>query len=116
MSQNRTAYKDKDGLAPEWIDEVDDTRLAQVLEAFTAWPSDLNDEMLTSPILAMADRTEPVCQGLALHGRIIGDRLILSTPPGVYVPEGVRDIEIRLTDVNIVVNLRSSTARCLARE
>jgi hypothetical protein len=110
MSRNKIAHKEKDGLAPEWIDGLDDIEIAQVMEAFTAWPSDLNDEMSTPLTLATADRVEPAYGGLTLHGQIAGDQLILSIPPGARMPEDVRNIEIRLPDVHIVVSLKPSMA------
>jgi hypothetical protein len=110
MNRNEIAYEKGDSLVPEWIGELDDARIARVMEAFTAWPSDLDDEIPAQPISAVTNEAESAQNALGLQSRVAGNRLILSTPPGARVPEGVRDIEIRLPNAHVVVSLEQSTA------
>jgi hypothetical protein len=91
------------------IGEMDDTKFAQLMEAFVDRPSGPDDEIPAELVFAMLDRAELAQGSLALHSQVVGDRLVLSTPPGARVPENVRDIEICLPNVRVVVSLESST-------
>ena len=90
------------------IGEMDDTDFAQLVEAFVDRPSGPDDEIPAELVFAMLDRAESVQDVLVLQSQVVGDRLVLSTPPVARVPDGVRDIEIRLPNVRVVVSLESS--------
>ena len=59
---------------------------------------------------------QPPGQALGLESVIVGERLVLSTPPGVAVPAstcagaGIREIEINLPDVRVIVSLNPVAA------
>ncbi|MBL7065731.1 MAG: hypothetical protein ISS49_16255 [Anaerolineae bacterium] len=90
------------------IGEMDDAGFMQLMEAFVDRPSGPDDEIPAELVFAMLDRAELTPGLLALHSRLVGDRLVLSTSPGARVPESVRDIEIRLPNVRVVVSLETS--------
>ena len=90
------------------IGEMDDADFAQLVEAFVERPFGPDDEIPAELVFAMLDRVEAVQDILVLQSQVVGDRLVLSTPPGARVPAGVRDIEIRLPNVRVVVSLESS--------
>jgi hypothetical protein len=97
-------------LMPEWLGELNDVEFAQLLQAFTEWPS-MPDDGISVEIACTTQRgTEPVQRALTFQGQVMGSRLILSVPPGARVPEGVRDIEIRLPDLHVIVSLDLSMA------
>jgi hypothetical protein len=48
---------------------------------------------------------QPPKQALDLESVIVGDRLVLSTPPGVVMPANVREIEVNLPGIRVIVSL-----------
>ena len=90
------------------IGEMENAEFAQLIEAFVDRPSGPDDEIPAELVFAMLDRVESVQDVLVLQSQVVGGRLVLSTPPGARVPAGVRDIEIRLPNVRVVVSLESS--------
>ncbi len=61
-----------------------------------------------SDLFELIDRLtgeKPPKQVLNLESAIMGDRLVLSTLPGVTVPDHVREIEINLPGVRVIVSL-----------
>jgi hypothetical protein len=48
---------------------------------------------------------QPPKQALDLESVIVGDRLVLSTPPGVTIPANIREIEVKLPGVRVIVSL-----------
>ena len=94
----------------ERIGELDDSRFTQLMETFIDRPSGPDDEIPAELVFAMLDRAESAQHVLSLQSQVVGDRLILFTPPGTYVPEGIRDIEIRLPNIHVVVSLKPSPA------
>ncbi len=92
------------------IGEMDDAKFAQLMETFVDRPSGPDDEIPAELVFAMLDEAELTPGPLDLHSQLVGDRLVLSTPPGARVPESVRDIEIRLPNVRVVVSLDPSMA------
>lgn len=53
---------------------------------------------------------QPPGHALGLESVIVGERLVLSTPPGVAVPANIREIEINLPDVRVIVSLNPVAA------
>ena len=49
----------------------------------------------------------PPKQVLDLESIIVGDRLVLSTPPGVSIPNNIREIEVNLPGVRVIVSLEA---------
>jgi len=47
---------------------------------------------------------------LNLETVMVGDRLVLSAPPGVAVPANIREIEINLPGVRVIVSLKPVAA------
>jgi hypothetical protein len=96
-------------LMPRWHENLNDAKFVQTLEAFTEWPSGLDHEIPVEPVLTTQARDIPVHQALILQGQVIGDTLVLSAPPGVCMPDKVRDVEIRLSNLHVFVSLAPST-------
>lgn len=53
---------------------------------------------------------QPPGHALDLESVIVGERLVLSTRPGVAVPANIREIEINLPDVRVIVSLNPVAA------
>ena len=95
-------------LMPRWHENLNDARFAQLLEAFTEWPSGLDNEIPVEPVVTTQARDIPVHRALILQGYVIENTLVLSAPPGVCMPERVRDVEIRLSNLLVFVSLEPS--------
>ena len=66
-----------------------------------------------SDLFELIDRLteeKPPKQALNLESVIMGDRLVVSTAPGVTVPAGIRQIEINLPSVRVIVSLTPAPA------
>ncbi len=97
-------------MSEERIGKMDDAKFAQMMEAFVDRPSGPDDEIPADLVFAMLDEAELTPEPLVLHSQLEGDRLVLSTLPGARVPESVRDIEIRLPNVRVIVSLEPAMA------
>lgn len=63
-----------------------------------------DDSDLFQLIQRLTDEQPPE-HALDLETVVVGDRLVLSTLPGVAVPASIREIEINLPGVRVIVSL-----------
>lgn len=63
-----------------------------------------DDSDLFQLIQRLTDEQPPE-YALDLETVVVGDRLVLSTPPGVAMPASIREIEINLPGVRVIVSL-----------
>lgn len=92
------------------IGEMDDEEFEQMVNAFIDRPVGPDDPIPAELVFAMLDEAERPERALDLESTIVGDRLVLSTPPGVTVPANVREIEVNLPGVRVIVSLESVAA------
>jgi len=57
----------------------------------------------------MLNKAEQPERVLGLESTLVGDWLVLSAPPGVAVPANVREVEVNLPGVRVIVSLTPVT-------
>jgi len=92
------------------IGEMDDAELEQMIGAFIDRPASLDDKVPAELVFAMLDKAEQPERALDLQSVIVGDRLVLSVLPGMAVPANVREIEVNLPGVRVIVSLEPTAA------
>ncbi len=88
-------------MSEKWIGEMNDAEFEQMLEAFIDRPG-LDDQIPAELVFTMLDRAEQ--PEPTLQSAIVGDRLVLTAPLGKTVPSNVREIEINLPNVRVIVS------------
>jgi hypothetical protein len=89
------------------VGEMNETEFNALIEKFIERetegtgevPAEVLFEALPDFLAAMAESA----QAVEMTGEVLGDRLVLSTPHDL--PAGVREIEVRLPHVRVVVSL-----------
>ena len=97
-------------MSEKLIGEMDDTEFEQMIGAFIDRPASLDDKVPAELVFAMLDKAEQPENALDLQSVIVGDRLVLSAPPGVIVQANIREIEVNLPGVRVIVSLESTAA------
>jgi len=97
-------------MSEKFIGEMDDLAFEQMMEAFIARPTSLDDEIPAEMVFAMLDEAEKPEHTLELESVVVGDRLVLSAPRGAVVPSNVREIEVNLPHVRVIVSLTPAAA------
>lgn len=97
-------------MAEKLIGEMDNAEFEQMVKAFIDRPGSLDDEIPAELVFAMLDRAERSARALDLQSVIVGDRLVLSTPPGITMPAHVHEIEVNLPNVQLIVRLEPTPA------
>ncbi|MBS1253636.1 MAG: hypothetical protein MAG451_02689 [Anaerolineales bacterium] len=93
---------ESDKISDKLIGEMDDKEFKQMVEAFIDRPAGPDDEIPAELVFAMLDRAEQSEHAMELESAIVDDRLVLST--------NIREIEVNLPGVRVIVNLESATA------
>jgi hypothetical protein len=96
-------------MSDKLIGEMDDAEFTRLMESYIDRPS-LDDEIPVELVFAALDKTEQVRTGLELQSTLIGDRLVLSAPSRAVFPANVRELEINLPAVRVVVCLEPVAA------
>lgn len=97
-------------MSEKLIGEMDDLEFEQMVGAFIDRPASLDDEIPAELVFAMLDKAEQPERALDLQSVIVGDRLVLSAPPGMAVPANVREVEVNLPGVRVIVSLEPIAA------
>jgi hypothetical protein len=97
-------------MSEKLIGDMDDVEFEEMVESFIARPASLDDVAPAELVFAMLDQAEQPEHALELESVIVGDRLVLSAPPGVAVPANVREIEVNLLGVRIIIRVESIAA------
>jgi hypothetical protein len=84
---------------------MDDLEFEEMIGAFIDRPVSLDDEIPAELVFAMLDKAERPERAQDLESMIVGDRLVLSVPPGAAMPPYVREVEINLPGVRVIVSL-----------
>jgi hypothetical protein len=92
------------------IGKMDDGEFSQMIEAFIDRPAGLDDEIPAELVFAMLDKAEQTGRALEMHTAIVGDRLVLSAPPQMTIPSKIRELEVNLPGVKVVVSLEPAIA------
>ncbi|HUV89231.1 MAG TPA: hypothetical protein VMY80_06235 [Anaerolineae bacterium] len=97
-------------MSEELIGEMDDVKFEQMVEAFIERPAGPDDRVPAELIFAMLDKAEQPERALGLESTLEGDRLVLSAPPGTAVPPNIREVEVNLPGVRVIVSLTPATS------
>jgi len=97
-------------MSEKLIGEMDDQAFEQMMNAFIDRPTPIDEEIPAELVFAMLDKAEEAKQTLALDSVVIDDRLVISTPVGTMVPANVREIEINLPNVRLIVKVAAMAA------
>jgi len=92
------------------IGEMDDVEFEQMVEAFIERRAGPDDQIPAELVFAMLDKAEQPERVLGLESTLVGDRLVLSAPPGVAVPANIREVEVNLPGVRVIVSLTPITS------
>ena len=88
------------------IGEMNDWEFKEMIEGFIERPADLDDAIPAETVFAMLDKAERNGDAMSLRSAVVGDRLIVSAPPGATIPRTVREVEFNLPSIQIVVKLQ----------
>jgi hypothetical protein len=89
---------------------MDNAEFEQMVEIFIDRPAGPDDEIPAELVFAILDQTEQTARALALESVIIGNRLVLSTPAGTTMPANVREVEVNLPGVRVIISLDLTSA------
>ncbi len=92
-------------MSEKLIGEMTDTEFTQMLEAFIDRPAELDDAVPAELVFAMLDRDEQRKRTLELQSAIVGDRLVLSALPQMMLPSKIKELEVNLPGVRVIVSL-----------
>jgi hypothetical protein len=82
-----------------------DTEFTQMLERFIDRPARLDDAVPAELVFAMLDQDERRGRDLELQSAIVGNRLVLTAPSQMTLPAKIRELEVNLPGVRVIVSL-----------
>ena len=97
-------------MSEKLVGEMDDQAFEQLMNAFIDRSNKVDEEIPAELVFAMLDTAEQAKQTLRLDSIVIDDRLVISTPVGTTVPTNVREIEINLPNVRLIVKVAAMAA------
>ncbi len=90
-------------MSEKLVGEMDQADFDRMVETFIDHPSGPDDAIPAEFVFAMLDKVEHSERALEVESAIVGDRLVLSTPPNTVLPATVHEIEVKLPGVWVVV-------------
>ena len=92
-------------MSEKLIGEMDDANFEQMIGAFIDRPTNLDDEIPVELVFAMLEQREKSTRMLDLDSVVIKDRLVISASPSATIPANVREIELNLPHVRLIVKV-----------
>jgi hypothetical protein len=89
-------------MSPKEFDAVIDAYIERETQDMGELPAPLFYEALHN--IFSSDKAKQTESLLGLESTIVGNRWVLSAPPGVSVPPDIREVEINLPGVRVVVS------------
>ncbi|MEZ4866000.1 MAG: hypothetical protein R3C14_32090 [Caldilineaceae bacterium] len=87
------------------IGNMDHFDFEQMIESFIDRPVAIDEPIPAELVFTMLDQAEQPSQVLALESIMIDDRLVISAPASAIVPDNVREIELNLLNVRLIVKV-----------
>lgn len=97
-------------MSEKLVGEMDDQAFEQLMNDFIDRSNKVDEEIPAELVFAMLDKAEQAKQTLRFDSIVIDDRLVISTPVGTTVPTNVREIEINLPNVRLIVKVAAMAA------
>ena len=97
-------------MSDKLVGEMDDAEFTRLMEAFVDRPAGLDDEIPAESVFAALDRVEQSQRPLELQSTVVGDRLVLSAAPGAVVPAEIRELEVNLPGVRVIISMEPLAA------
>jgi hypothetical protein len=89
-------------MSEQLVGEMDQADFDRMIEAFVDRPTGPDDAIPAELVFAMLDKVER-SERVQIESEIVGDRLVLSTPPDMVLPATIHEIEVKLPGVRVVV-------------